>query len=146
MRRCQPGFNLLEITLSIGLILVLADISFSIGNYFYQKNCLDNSISQLKSAIALTKNRAKGQENDDVWGILAEKNNLVIFQGSSYSESDPNNYSEKFYCGTDVKPSPEGPLFFNKQSGFPQGEKIFYFANGKLLSSLFINNYGIISQ
>ncbi len=88
--KCRKGFTLIELVITIGIIGVLATVSFiSIFNY-KQRQDLSSASQEIVAVIRNAQDRSLGQESGSRWGVYFENPSsgtdfYELFQGSTYA-------------------------------------------------------------
>jgi len=155
MNFSKKGFTLLELLIVMGISLTLFGfvvIGLSSTNRIFSISASrEIIISDLKSQQTKA---MQGIGSGDAYGIYFQPDKYVLFQGSSYSPSDPNNYEVKLDEGIVVSDIsfPASTVLFDTKSGeidsFIQGSNTITIQDVDAIQSaiLNINRYGVISE
>lgn len=89
----QPGFTLLEVLLSVGIIILLAGLSAPVYMSFSNRNDLDIATQSLAETLRRAETYARGVKADDQWGVAVHSGGITLYKGASYAARD-TSYDE----------------------------------------------------
>lgn len=93
-QKTNKGFTLIEIILTVGLLAIVTGI----GLYYSQGTQIRNDIyaqaKYLTSNLRLAQSNASSGKTDKANAIHLENDSYTLFIGTSYTPSDPRNYTE----------------------------------------------------
>ena len=72
----------------MGILVSIIGLSFSA---FRNSNILFVETENIVSLISQARNDTLSSKNDTVYGVHVESNRVVLFEGSTFSEPDPEN-------------------------------------------------------
>jgi prepilin-type N-terminal cleavage/methylation domain-containing protein len=84
----QRGFTLIEITISIAIISILAATSLAVGGRAIASDVVRSNRDQLYSALNTTRTLANSGRNDTDWSLRVTNSELVVFSGSNFLARD----------------------------------------------------------
>lgn len=81
------GFTLLEITISVGIVVLIAAIS--LVSFVNSRNVRDltTSAQNVLSVLRLAQSKALGGEDNTQWGVRLEQAQFILFRGAAFSGS-----------------------------------------------------------
>lgn len=85
------GYSILELLLSFAIIAIIATILFSAFAVFRQSNDLQSAGETIIGILRDARSRAIGSQEKKTYGVHFETAKTVLFKGSVYSASDPDN-------------------------------------------------------
>jgi Tfp pilus assembly protein FimT len=85
------GFTLLEIVIVIAVIIILFLIIFSAFSGFNRNYALDTAAGQVASVLDEARSLTLASKGNTAYGVHFESSQVVLFKGTVYSTSDPNN-------------------------------------------------------
>ena len=87
----QKGFTFIEILIVIAILLILLALALPTYRLFVRESDLNTAYEELVGNIRATQTKTLASEEESQHGIHFEADYYVLFQGSSYDASDPNN-------------------------------------------------------
>jgi hypothetical protein len=87
----MKGFTFLETIISLGIILLLIVIIFVSLSSFRKTQELNNAVEETISLINLTRSKTLFSENSSQYGIHFESSRIILFKGTAFSGSSPDN-------------------------------------------------------
>lgn len=84
----QRGFTLLEVSLSMVVIGVLAGVSLPIYNTFAVRNDLDLTTQQVANTLRRAQTYARGMEGDSAWSVKVQSSAVTLFKGTNFAARD----------------------------------------------------------
>lgn len=155
--KLQRGVSLLELVIFMSITLFLFGFVTINLVRFQQKtsinSILDTFASDMKSQQAKAMS-GDGNTNQENFGIYFLSDKYILFKGSSYSPSNPTNFSVNLEGGMNFQDVllPSNTLIFLHKSGevngFSQGHDSFSLqdSQGQEIKTVLINKYGVITQ
>ena len=119
MASFPKGFTLLELTLSISLIAVLAVITLPMYRSFQQTNSLDVAAQTLVQSMHRAQLLAQSGSHDSDWGVKLEAGSVTIFSGSSFAARNID-LDEVFDLSTAIEFEGLDEVVFSSVFGEPQ--------------------------
>lgn len=145
--RSNNGFTLLEVLLSIALIGTMLGLSLPAYLSFQASNSLDIAASNVVQSLRSAEIKAISTEQDSVWGVKIENNQITIFKGVDFTNRD-QSFDEKIQFPAGIQKSSQGidEIIFKKVTGYPQNIGIITLesTNGQK-RNISINEAGTIS-
>ncbi|MCX6731801.1 MAG: prepilin-type N-terminal cleavage/methylation domain-containing protein [Candidatus Parcubacteria bacterium] len=87
----MKGFTILEIIISLAIILILViAIVFSFSSFRNNRE-LTNAAQETINLLNLARSKTLSSEGSSQYGIHFESSRIVLFRGTSFSESSPDN-------------------------------------------------------
>jgi prepilin-type N-terminal cleavage/methylation domain-containing protein len=90
-RFSKEGFTLIELLVVISILSVLMLITFASFRLFSGQVTLDTTSQQILSTLELARTRTLASKDESQHGVHFETTKYVLFKGSTYSDSDPEN-------------------------------------------------------
>ncbi|MFT5280674.1 MAG: prepilin-type N-terminal cleavage/methylation domain-containing protein [Flavobacteriaceae bacterium] len=87
----KTGFTLLEIIAGIAILGIIAAVGIGSLSDFRKEQNFTGTIQETLALISNTKEDTLGSRGDTNYGVHFEESKIVVFEGSSYSSSDPDN-------------------------------------------------------
>jgi len=87
----ERGVTLIEILVAIGVAVILIGISTTIFYRLNNKFALDKGVDAVTSTLQEARSLTLAGKNGLQYGVHFGSSELVLFEGASYSSSDPNN-------------------------------------------------------
>lgn len=87
----KSGFSLLEITIVIGIFLVVFFVSVNIFSNFYRSQLLEAEVAKAVSIIQETRSKTLSSKNFSEYGAYFEQEKITSFTGTVYASSSPDN-------------------------------------------------------
>ena len=84
------GFTLVELTITIALLAMVAFIGIGVGASTFGKNQIAAEASQLINTLRLAQSYSIAGNQDDVWGIHVTSGTYTLFKGNDYATRDTN--------------------------------------------------------
>lgn len=116
MQSKYKGFTLIEIILVVALIATITAISIPSLLPILDKNNVNSAVRVIKSSIRTAQTNSRENKNDSTWGVKINNNNIVIFQGETYTNRVVTNDITNYYPSITVTGTSE--IIFLKKSGF----------------------------
>lgn len=153
------GFTLAEIIVVVGIVVILAGLTFTNLTPTQRQSGLNSSLNILVADLKQQQIKAmagdtEGRSTPDNYGIYFGTSTYTLFHGSSYSSSDTANQVVKL--DNDVVVSnitfPSNVIIFTQVSGeilnFVNGSNTVTIKNvtGNLTKTITINRYGVITS
>ena len=98
----KNGFTLIELLVVVGISTILVGMSFGIFTTFGKRSNVDVEARNIESVLNLSRNRTLASDGEQVYGVHLDlaAGEYILFSGSEYSASDPEN--EKFKISQQV--------------------------------------------
>lgn len=87
----KRGISILEITLTIFLVAIVATMGISSYKTWNQNILVNNTQAEIKSALIRAQQLATAAADSSDWGFHLATSSYTIFPGSSYDELNPSN-------------------------------------------------------
>jgi len=87
----NKGFTLVEILMAVIILLIMLAISFATFANLGNSNALEASVAQVVSELTDARSKTLASVGDSQYGVHLDTNEIVLFTGSSYNSSDPDN-------------------------------------------------------
>jgi len=91
MPRKVSGFTLIEVLVVIGLLGLVASLGSAIGFDTLGRSATREERDTLVSLLWSARARALANVHESAQGVHIDWNTYVLFEGSSYNSSDPDN-------------------------------------------------------
>ena len=121
----KRGYTAIEILLVIGIMGILMSIVGLSFSSFRNSNILSIEVENIVSLISQARNDTLSSKNDTVYGVHVEGGRVVLFDGATFSEPDPENIEILLYSSvtlTDISLGGNGTdIIFKRLSGKTDG-------------------------
>lgn len=87
----KKGFTLLELLIVVAVLAVLSAIVFSSFSAFRNSKVLDTAVEDVLTALSQARGDTLASKDGLQYGVHLQADKAVIYQGATYSSSDPNN-------------------------------------------------------
>jgi len=93
----DEGFTLIEFIIVIGISTILVGMSFGVFTTFSKRSNVDVEARNIESVLNLSRNRTLASDGEQVYGVHLDSSagEYILFPGSVYSASDPENENFK---------------------------------------------------
>ena len=139
-----PGFNLLEIMLTVAMITLIAGIFVPIAGNVYNHNNLENATQQVVQNLRRAQTLARASEGSSDWGVFLSGSSSTIFQGTSYATRN-TNFSEQENLNGNALASGLTEIVFGESNGFPKTIGTITITIGNENKTITINEKGFIN-
>lgn len=85
------GFTLVELVVAVAILGILVTIPLATFSILTGQTNLNTESQKVVSALQLAKNQTLASENESQFGVHFETTQYVVFQGTTYVSTDPNN-------------------------------------------------------
>jgi type II secretory pathway pseudopilin PulG len=141
--RC--GFTLIEITISLGVTLILFGVVAIISINFIKNRTAEVVTETLVSYLRAAEQRALASEGNTNHGVSVAGGNLTMFRGTSYALRQ-TAYDTIMPYPSYITFSGITEVVFAKQTGVPQSAGTIAVNNGIHSSVITVYSTGAISQ
>ena len=139
----REGFTLIEILLSLALVTLLTAISVPFYQSFQQANELDATKETILSALRTAKTYARESKDNANWGVYISTENVVLFQGDSYTTRDPS-YDLYYSISSKVSLYGSTEFVFNTPFGSPTSTGTIGLAINNKSDSILVNEKSVL--
>lgn len=87
----KTGFTLVEILLALAILLVVSGMTFYSLSRLNTSAVLDKGVALAVSVIDEARTLTFSAKGDSQYGVHFEDSNIILFKGSSYAPSSPDN-------------------------------------------------------
>jgi type II secretory pathway pseudopilin PulG len=144
-RRHLSAFTLLEITLSIGLLSILAGISLVLFNNLQANNDLDIVSASIAQDMRRAQDLSRAAQGDSAWGLFIQPGILTVFKGDSHTNSSPSD-DEYIYISSAITISGQTEFDFAKTTGAPlNAGSVTLTTPNHVSNTVTINSQGMVS-
>lgn len=140
----KPGFNLLELLLSITMVALMAGIIAPVAGNLYNRNNHDLAVKEVVQDFRRARTLARAAEGDSDWGVYLAGNQSTIFKGSGYSSRD-SYFDEVSDLPGQTIVGGLTEVVFSKATGWPQVTGTTSVSIGVEIKYININGQGIIN-
>ncbi|MBI4837119.1 MAG: hypothetical protein HY813_01780 [Candidatus Portnoybacteria bacterium] len=98
----MKGFTLVEISVIVFIILILASIGLVSFRSYQQNLTLNGDAGQIVSTLRLAQNQTTSSLNASAYGVHFDNNQHVLFVGSTYNPSDLANRVSPLSSGIEI--------------------------------------------
>lgn len=89
--KLNQGFSVFEVFIVVVITGLLAGLIYSGFSVYFKKSALDANYSSVRSLLNLARSESLSAKNASDFGVHFDSTSATLFQGSTYSVSDPNN-------------------------------------------------------
>lgn len=107
----NKGISVAEIIVAMAIFMIAIAISTFSYQSWQKKVQVINSIDELRSTLLYAQQLSTAAAQNNTWGVHLEEDSYVLFKGSFYNESDPDNASRTI----------SGAIILNPTSTFSTG-------------------------
>ena len=115
----SSGFVLIELSLVIAMIGIIAMFTLPLGTNFLWRTDLNSAVSLTIASLRHAQLLAQTETDDMDWGVHFEDNQLILFQGNNFINRDVQN-DEEYDLGS-VVAQDSVDVIYHKFSGHPYG-------------------------
>ena len=90
----ESGFALIEILVVLSIIVLLIVVSYSSLINSNKNQALANDVAKAVSFLDRARSLTLDSQNASQYGVHLEQDSLTLFKGSSFSSTDPSNFTE----------------------------------------------------
>ena len=112
------GFTILEISLVIAMMFVIAALTFPITASFMRSQTQGDAADELVSVLRRAQSEATYQKNDSSFGVKVLSNSYVLFEGSSYATRNEDEDEVTVFSST-ISHGGQGEVVFEQLTGIP---------------------------
>lgn len=114
------GNSYLQVLLVVAMLTILAAVASPMYAQFQYRQRLHGTADILLSDIRLTQSKAMQSVKNNQWGIHINDSDkaYVIFYGSTYNPTEPENYSISY--PNSISMSPNQDIVFQAITGLPE--------------------------
>lgn len=105
------GFSITEIIVVVAAVCILAVIVVVPLSSFRENQQLTNAVEETVSVISLARSKTLSSENFSQYGVHFETAKTVIFKGTVYSASEPDNIIFNMPSLIEISPSGSDVVF-----------------------------------
>lgn len=96
----QHGFTLMEILVVLGIITIIASLTFYFFGKANKQTVLEKDVASVVSFVRNARLLSIASKNASPFGIHLEEDKVVLFEGNPYSAGGPNE--KTFYFSREV--------------------------------------------
>ncbi len=144
--RHHSGFTLFETLLVIALIGLLATLAIPFYQSFQTQAQLDSAIAELKQALRTAQLETMLGKSNVPHGVHIDAQHFIAYQGTSFSPSDPNNFSTTLAPSLHITTSFGADITFSGRQGTPSQTGTISIASSTISHTLSINALGTTGQ
>ena len=89
--KTRKGFTLVEIIVAIAMLLIVAGITLYSFSSLNDTNALEVSVAGVVSNLGESRSKTLASIDSEQYGVHINSDETVLFVGSTYSSTDPNN-------------------------------------------------------
>jgi len=82
------SFSLLEVTLSIGIIVIISGIYIPVYLSYQHRNGLDIAVSSTVGTLRRAQSLSRAVAGDKSWGVKIQNQQVTLFRGQNYATRD----------------------------------------------------------
>ena len=87
----QSGFTVIEILIAIGLLVIIISLGLFLSLDIYRTDSMSAERDRVLGILHNARTRSINNVNESRHGVYFDSDKFVLFQGSSYNPSDPQN-------------------------------------------------------
>ena len=144
VKKSAAGFTAIEILVVVGVVALIAAFGAIIGLDAIGRSSVGSERDLYVTLLSGARDRALANVNQSAHGVRAEADTFILFEGTSYNPSDPDNQPIGRTTGIAVS-GPEN-IIFEQLSGnaLPASVGTITFSDGVQSDSVEINARGRI--
>lgn len=85
------GFTLIEVLIALGIIIVIASITFKPFNNFRDSEALNGAVEEVLSTLQQARGQTLASTGDSQYGVHLAATQLVLFTGVTYNSAASTN-------------------------------------------------------
>jgi len=142
MVKIKSGFTIIELLLSIAIISIIFGLSIPFYHTFYVSTALNTTVSDVRQSIFRAQARARNCEQDNMWSLRIQNNNMYIYLGGDFTNRD-NKYDEITKISGSISIDDTPDIHFAKFSGIPdQSTEITIRSSNQKSKTISVNYQG----
>ena len=142
--KSNNGFTLVELTLVVVFITLVAGLSVPVYQRFQNSNDLDLAAMELTQTLRRAQVLSLANDGDSNWGVYSGSGQILLFKGASSTTRDAN-FDEVFSIPASIQVSGLSEIVFDKFSGEPQiTGSIIISSNNNDQKTITINSKGLL--
>jgi len=143
------GITLIEILAVLSILGILFAVALPSFGTMRNIQILRSTSLDISSSLSKARSQALSSINSSEYGVHFESNKIVIFKGTVFSSSDPNNEdilitSPAYISSIDLSDSADS-VYFDRLSGAPNKSGSVTLSISSLSKSIIIYPTGVIS-
>ena len=143
----QPnGFTFMEVLLVIGIFGLLGVLAMPFYQTFHVQSLLDSTTAEILSALRAAQLSAMVGTNDAAHGVHIEAQQFVVFQGTSYTAENLNNFVTPLPPSLQLNSSFGGNIVYTQVTGIPDVTGTITISSNSTTHALAINAHGTVDQ
>lgn len=154
LKNIKNGFTLVEALVVIFLVTIISSIVFMNLSQFRKEQVLRSTASNIVTFLNKAKQNTLSSINSLNYGIHFESNKMILFAGSTYISSDPNNEIVIFDSAVSIPTSgglnigSSNDVIFTRLTGETTGGtiKLQLNSNTDKYKTIIISKTGLISS
>lgn len=143
--RAHSGFTLIEILVSIAIVLLIMLVSVVTFKSIRDNQALKVATQDVGNALRDSRGHTLGSKGDTVYGVHIDEDAVVLFTGTTYSSTSPDNVTIPFSYGIRATSSLAGnttEVLFSRLTGLPSATGTIVLSDADTNSSNTITVYG----
>ncbi len=150
MNNFKRGFTLIEIMVVLGIMVLIIAVVLPAFSKMRDNQLLKSTTADVFSSLNKAKSQTLSSVSSSEYGVHFESDKIVIFKGTTYSSSDPNNEIVLITSPASISSiSLTGgavDLYFNRLTGAPNKTGSITVAVSSLSKAVTISGTGAISM
>lgn len=141
----RKAFTLIEISVVIGIMVILASLTLPLGANFYKSQQLETEAQAVSEVLRRAQLKAVVQERDSQFGVYFGSGSYVLFQGGSFAGRDSQHDESFDFSSTLVDFGGLSEIVFSKMAGQPSVAGDITLTSGNNSRVININSLGRIN-
>ena len=140
----KKGFTLIEVMLTMSLLGILALLSSPFYGRFIFSQEVPVVYDELEGSFAKAQLYSMTGNNDAMWGVAVNGDNIILFQGTSFASRD-QAFDETFVIHPRVTVSGLSEVVFARTTGRPDSQPTVTLSGNGTTESYTLNSEGVLA-
>lgn len=137
------GFTLIEVILTMSLITIVALVASPFYGRFLSAQEISIVEDELSGSFAKAQMYSMLGKSDALWGVAVRDEQIILFQGDSYSDRD-QSFDEVFVMQGKVSVTGFSEVVFAKVTGKPNVMPAFTVSGSGVTDTFILNTAGVL--
>lgn len=138
----KSGISIIEIILVIAIVAIIGAATIPLGAQFLNRNSLKNKTNELVTSLNIAQINAMSGKDDSRWGVTVSGNQIVMFQGDSYSTRN-STFDVTYTIPASVSIT-SFEVVFSKVTGDPDSAQNITVSSSQGSKQVQVNQLGVV--